>query len=327
MSPVHVRNLGFQMNKPEDIEGLSRTRRPGRGHLGHTEGKHIHPAIHFSIQQEHQTRGLERHGSSSSAPPTPQIFISMENGQQQVQPSIPLVRTLSKLTKDLSERDRLQRPYGNQQSYGRTADPDRASSDSFRLTRRRPNQLSSGFKLFRNQQISGQVSPFFTIPGCFQEKTRIQGQKQDQLQPEEERVRPYDPEAVGFGEKSAQEPEVVVNHSRISSPLNRNIIPTMIEHDVVSPESNLNSDAQWLQMSQFSEQTQNQFAELQASHERMKTLTASREKMVRNLQEGHAQWSKASEETKKRSNLVFKEENHSKRDSDCLDQDIKLFNV
>ncbi|MBW0467716.1 hypothetical protein O181_007431 [Austropuccinia psidii MF-1] len=86
MSPLHLRNLGFQRNLPEDREGLSRIRRPGRGHLGHSggwqdaEGDHTHSAIHFPIQQETQTRGLERGGTSSSAPPTPQRFISMEHG-------------------------------------------------------------------------------------------------------------------------------------------------------------------------------------------------------------------------------------------------------
>ncbi|MBW0523194.1 hypothetical protein O181_062909 [Austropuccinia psidii MF-1] len=244
MSPVHLRNLGFQSNQPEDRQGLSRTRRPGRGHLGNsggwqdTEGSHIHSAIHFPIEQEPQTRGLERHGSSSSAPPTPQRFIPMEHGQQ---------------------------------------------------------------------EISGQESPFFTIPGSCQDETRIQGHKQDHHQPEEERVRPNDAEAVEFGERSAQEPEVVANNSRVSSPINRNITPDQIEHNVVTPESNLNSDAVWLQMSQFSEQTQKQFSELQESHERMKTVTASMDKIVKTLQEGHSQLSKASEETKKRLNLVFEE--------------------
>ncbi|MBW0566856.1 hypothetical protein O181_106571 [Austropuccinia psidii MF-1] len=81
-------------------------------------------------------------------------------------------------------------------------------------------------------------------------------------------------------------------------------------------------------MSQFAEQTQKQFSELQESHERMKTLTTSMEKIVKTLQEGHAQLSKASEETNKRLNLVFEEQRHRKRDRDCLDQDIiKLFNV
>ncbi|MBW0505956.1 hypothetical protein O181_045671 [Austropuccinia psidii MF-1] len=86
----------------------------------------------------------------------------------------------------MSQRDRLKNPYGNHQrleshqqvqtpgdggkldkgesshypSYRRKADPDRAYSDSFRLTRSRPNQLSSGFTPFRNQQISSQESPF-----------------------------------------------------------------------------------------------------------------------------------------------------------------------
>ncbi|MBW0480634.1 hypothetical protein O181_020349 [Austropuccinia psidii MF-1] len=358
MSPVHLRDLGFQRNQPEDREGLSRTRRPGRGHLGHsggwqnTGGNHTHPAIHFPIQQEPQTRGLERYGSSSSAPPTPQRFISMEHGQQEVQPGLSLGRTWSKLPEDLSQRDRLQRTYYNHQrleshqevqtpggegkqdkgkssyypSYRRRNDPDRAYSDSFRLTRSSPNQLSSGFTPFRNQQISGQESPFVTIPGSLQENTSIQGPKQDHFQPEEERVRPNDLEAVGLGERSTQEPEVAVNISRISSPLNRNITPTLIENNVVTPENNLNSDALWLQMSQFSEKTQKQFSELQEIHERLKILTASMDKIVKTLQEGHAQLSKASEETNKILNLRFEEQHHCKRDRDCLDQDInKLF--
>ncbi|MBW0470193.1 hypothetical protein O181_009908 [Austropuccinia psidii MF-1] len=99
MSPAYLRDLGFQRNQPEDRESLSRTRRPGRRHLVHSggwqenEGDNINPAIHTSIQQKPQTRGLERHGSSSSAPPTPQRFISMEHGQQEVQPGISLGRT------------------------------------------------------------------------------------------------------------------------------------------------------------------------------------------------------------------------------------------
>ncbi|MBW0501172.1 hypothetical protein O181_040887 [Austropuccinia psidii MF-1] len=121
MSSVHLRDLGFQRNQPEDREGLSRTRRPGRGHLRHssgwqdTQGNHTHSAIHFPSQKESQTRGLEIYGSSSSAPPTRQRFISMEHGQQEVQPGIQLGRTWSKFPEGLSQRDRLQRPYGNNQ--------------------------------------------------------------------------------------------------------------------------------------------------------------------------------------------------------------------
>ncbi|MBW0497738.1 hypothetical protein O181_037453 [Austropuccinia psidii MF-1] len=178
--------------------------------------------------------------------------------------------------------DTLQRPYGNSQrvephqavktpgeegnqdkgesshyqSYRRTADPDRAYSDSFRITRSRANQLSSSFTPFRNQQIRGQELPFFTIPGSFRENTRIQGQKQDHFQAKAERVRPKDPESVGLGERSTQEKEIVVNTFRISSPTNRNITPTWIEHNVVTPESNLNRDKPCLQMSQFLVKTQ-----------------------------------------------------------------------
>ncbi|MBW0508717.1 hypothetical protein O181_048432 [Austropuccinia psidii MF-1] len=190
MSPVHLRNLGIPRNQPEDREGLSRTRGPGGGNLGHSggqqdiEGNNTHSAIHFPIQQKPQNRGLEGYGSSSSAPPTPQRPFPMEHEQQEVQPRTQLGRTWSKLQEDMSQRNTLQRPYGNHQrmephqevqsrgqegnqdkgesshypSYQKTAEPDRAYSDPFRLTRSRPNKLSSGLTQLRHQQISGQES-------------------------------------------------------------------------------------------------------------------------------------------------------------------------
>ncbi|MBW0474525.1 hypothetical protein O181_014240 [Austropuccinia psidii MF-1] len=241
-----------------------------------------HSAIHLKILQKPHARGLQGYGSSSSAPQTPQRPFPMEHGQQEVQPSIPLGRNCSKFPEDISQRDKFQRPYGNYQileshqaaqtpggegnqdkgesshypSYRRTAEPHRAYSDSFRLTRSRANQLSSGFTPLRHKQISDQESPFLTIPGIFQEKTRIQGQTQDLFQPKAERVRPNDPEAVGLGERSAQKPEIAVNTSRISSLINRNITSTQTEHNVVTPESNLKNDKCWLQMFQFEVQTQ-----------------------------------------------------------------------
>ncbi|MBW0516120.1 hypothetical protein O181_055835 [Austropuccinia psidii MF-1] len=150
MSPVHLRNLRVPRNHPDDIEGLFRTRNSGRGHIGHiggwqyTERNHTHSSIHFPIKQKPQTRGL-------------------------VQPSIPLGKTWSKFPEDISQRYTLKRPYGNHKRmeshqevqtpvgegnqdkgesshyprYRRTADLDRAYSDSFRLTRSRQTQLSS----------------------------------------------------------------------------------------------------------------------------------------------------------------------------------------
>ncbi|MBW0488486.1 hypothetical protein O181_028201 [Austropuccinia psidii MF-1] len=121
MSPVHCGNLGIPRNQPEDREGLSRTRRPKRGHLRHsggwqdTEVNNTHSSIHLSIKKKPQTRGLEGYGSSPSAPPTPQRYFQMEYGQKEVQPSIMLGRTWSKLKEYMSRRDILQRPYGNHQ--------------------------------------------------------------------------------------------------------------------------------------------------------------------------------------------------------------------
>ncbi|MBW0558724.1 hypothetical protein O181_098439, partial [Austropuccinia psidii MF-1] len=94
MSPVYLRN------QPEKSEGLSRTRRPGGG----------------QFETKPQTRGLEEYESISSALLTPQESFPMEHGQQEAQPSIPLGRTLIKLSEDMSQIDTLQIPHGNNQS-------------------------------------------------------------------------------------------------------------------------------------------------------------------------------------------------------------------
>ncbi|MBW0539679.1 hypothetical protein O181_079394 [Austropuccinia psidii MF-1] len=52
------------------------------------------------------------------------------------------------------------------------------------------------------------------------------------------------------------------------------------------------------------------------------------DKIVKTLQEGHAQLSKSSEENGRRLNQVLDEKSHCKRGRDCLDQDLnKWFNV
>ncbi|MBW0495856.1 hypothetical protein O181_035571 [Austropuccinia psidii MF-1] len=49
-----VKDLVFQRNQPDDREGLSRTRRPGRRHLGHSGGgktlREIIPTLPFNFQ-------------------------------------------------------------------------------------------------------------------------------------------------------------------------------------------------------------------------------------------------------------------------------------
>ncbi|MBW0491251.1 hypothetical protein O181_030966 [Austropuccinia psidii MF-1] len=240
------------------------------------------------MQHKPQNRGLKGFGSSSSAPTTPQRSFPMGHGQKEVQPRISLGRTWRKFPEDMSQRDQLQRTYGNDQ---------------------------------RNQQISDQESPFFTIPGSFQKKTRIQRQKQDLIQTKAERVRPNDPESIELVERSTQNPEIAVNNSRIST-------PTQTEHNVVTPEINLNSDKLWLQMSQFAVKTQELLDYFKMLNERFQRNAILQETTTKAIQESCAQLSKASEETNKILNQVFEEQNHCKRDKDCLDQDInKFFNV
>ncbi|MBW0507168.1 hypothetical protein O181_046883 [Austropuccinia psidii MF-1] len=112
MYPVHLRN------KPEDRQGLFRTKGSGSGHHSgwkDTEANHTNAAIHLPIQQEPKAKGLKGYGSGSSATQTPQIFIPMEHGQQAVQPRYTLGRTWSRLPEDKFKRDTLQRPYVNHQ--------------------------------------------------------------------------------------------------------------------------------------------------------------------------------------------------------------------
>ncbi|MBW0464163.1 hypothetical protein O181_003878 [Austropuccinia psidii MF-1] len=89
MSPVHLINLRVPMNESEDREELVRATGPGFGHYGgwqDTQGNSTHTAIHLPVQQTPLTRGLDRNGSSFSAPQTPERAFPMENGKKEVQP-------------------------------------------------------------------------------------------------------------------------------------------------------------------------------------------------------------------------------------------------
>ncbi|MBW0582989.1 hypothetical protein O181_122704 [Austropuccinia psidii MF-1] len=94
--------------------------------------------------------------------------------------------------------------------------------------------------------------PFGLIRSTFQDKTGIKREKQDFFQQEAERVRPHDPEDVAIQERSTTEPEIALSTSnRIRSPPHGRITPTKNGHSVVTPESNININEVWLQMSQF----------------------------------------------------------------------------
>ncbi|MBW0496507.1 hypothetical protein O181_036222 [Austropuccinia psidii MF-1] len=96
VSPVKLRNLGIPRSQTEDRKGPLRARIIGSVYHGgwkDTEGNNTNTSIHLLVQQKSQTRGLEGYESSSSALPIPQRLIPMENGEQEVQPSIKLGRT------------------------------------------------------------------------------------------------------------------------------------------------------------------------------------------------------------------------------------------
>ncbi|MBW0478772.1 hypothetical protein O181_018487 [Austropuccinia psidii MF-1] len=129
----------------------------------------------------------------------------MAHEKQEFQPSLTLGITWSRLPEDISQRDTHQKSYTNYQrmeslqevqttggkgrknkgeyshypSHRRTTEPEIAYSDSFRLTRSKQNRLPSGFITFRKQHIIEKESPLFIIPSTFEDKTRVEGEKQE----------------------------------------------------------------------------------------------------------------------------------------------------
>ncbi|MBW0486416.1 hypothetical protein O181_026131 [Austropuccinia psidii MF-1] len=96
MSLVHLRDLGVPRTLPQERTGIFRLRISGLGKHGEwqeTKGNHSNTPIHLPIEQTPQTGGMDRHGSSTSAPLTPQKTVPIENGKQDVEPCLKLGRT------------------------------------------------------------------------------------------------------------------------------------------------------------------------------------------------------------------------------------------
>ncbi|MBW0461755.1 hypothetical protein O181_001470 [Austropuccinia psidii MF-1] len=112
MLPVHLRNLVIPRNKPEDREVLEEDTLDTV-----VDGKKLReiiPTRPFTFQFNRNLKPEDwKDMESCSALSTPQISFPMEHGQQEVQPSIPWGRTWSKVPEDMSQRDTLQRSYGN----------------------------------------------------------------------------------------------------------------------------------------------------------------------------------------------------------------------
>ncbi|MBW0468515.1 hypothetical protein O181_008230 [Austropuccinia psidii MF-1] len=219
----------------------------------------------------------------------------MENCRQVIQPRVPIEGICRKYSEDFPQRDILQRTH-----HRREIEPEITYSDFFRLIRSgNPTKLPSGFTPLRHQQISDQESPYFPIPGRIQARKRIIGQEKD-----------------SFNQRKKERPRI------------RNDIFTQIKHNVVIPESTISSNTLWLQLSQFVEQTQKELERIHENISRLQEVDTLQTKTIHNLQENYTKLGKASEETKRRLNLVSEEENDCKRDRKYLDEDIdKLFRV
>ncbi|MBW0480903.1 hypothetical protein O181_020618 [Austropuccinia psidii MF-1] len=143
-----------------------------------------------SFQQKTSMNGLHRKVCSN--PSNLQRTSPTGNGRQGIHTRVPLQRTCRKYSEDFPQEYILQRTY-----YRREMEPEITYSDPLRLMRNgSPTSLPGGFTLLRHQKISDQESPYFPNPGRIQEMKKIIEKEQDFFQPEEERVRSYDPESV-----------------------------------------------------------------------------------------------------------------------------------
>ncbi|MBW0562797.1 hypothetical protein O181_102512 [Austropuccinia psidii MF-1] len=245
MSPVHLRNLGFQRNQPEDIEGFSRT---------------------TDLEEDTLDTVVDGNTLREIIPTLPFTFQFNRNLKPEDWKDMDQVLQLHQLLKDLfqwsidNKRLKLASYWAEfGESFQKICLKEIDFKDlmvitkgwkptrQFRLLEVRANRIRENQATIQaveeqltqtgNTQIPlgsqgvGQTSSpvashqFFTIPGSFQEKTRIQGQKQDLFKPKAERFRHNDPEAVVLGERSTQEPEIAIHTSGISSSINRNINP------------------------------------------------------------------------------------------------------
>ncbi|MBW0498088.1 hypothetical protein O181_037803 [Austropuccinia psidii MF-1] len=282
MSPVHLRDLGLQRHKTEDREGLSRTRRPGRGHLGHSggwqeiQGNHNHSAIYIPIQQKPQNRGLGGYGSKLGA-----SFQKICLKEIDFRDLIVITKGWNPTRQFRLLEVRASRIRENQATIQAIEE---------QLTQTGNTKIPSG------SQGVDQTSSTVASNHSGTNRSVAKSHHSSQSQAVSRRRQGY---------KGKNKTNFNQRKREISSPINRNIPPTHIEHNVITSESNLNIDELWLKMSQYDEKTQKQFAELEESHERIEELTASMDKIVKTLQEGHAQLGKASEESNKILNLVF----------------------
>ncbi|MBW0498561.1 hypothetical protein O181_038276 [Austropuccinia psidii MF-1] len=207
MSPVHLRDLGFQRHQPEEREGLSRIRRPGRGHLGHSGGcqalREIIPTLPFTFQfnrnlkpenwkdmdqvlQLHQLlKDLFQWSMDNKKFNLASHWEELGESCQNICLKEIDFRDLMVITKGWNPTRKFRllemRPNRIRENQATIQAIEEQLTQTghihipFGLTRSRPNQLSIGFMPFTKQQISGQESPFFKISGISRRRQGYKG--------------------------------------------------------------------------------------------------------------------------------------------------------
>ncbi|MBW0510379.1 hypothetical protein O181_050094 [Austropuccinia psidii MF-1] len=192
----------------------------------------------------------------------------MGNGRQGIPPRVPLENTCRKYSKDFPHGDIIQITHGKHQRVKfqqEVQNSERNGNQSYR-------QLSYHMCYREEMEPERAYSDCYrpTRSGSIQDRQRITGKEKPNFEPEAESVTPYDPEIFGPGERSKKKQKIAVASSDDArSPRTSSYISPQSEHNVVTPESTIRSTALWMQMAQFSEQTQTKFESL---HEKISRL-------------------------------------------------------
>ncbi|MBW0466118.1 hypothetical protein O181_005833 [Austropuccinia psidii MF-1] len=208
MTPLLLRDLIFQRNKPEHWPIQNRRRRqkitePNDQKRTYQQGNTSQSHIPDQIQPRSPTRRLKRCRTGHANPQTPRKTFNMErNGllesQQEFQ-ALVRKRNQKKREPGSHTRDRELLEYGRAQADSGTSRQGRRSP-IFTTTVNRVQVLKGKGKLIPGTPI---------IPGSFQQKRRSSREKQRFFQPEEKR-RTLDEETNELSPRGTQKQKLVV---------------------------------------------------------------------------------------------------------------------
>ncbi|MBW0528299.1 hypothetical protein O181_068014 [Austropuccinia psidii MF-1] len=284
MIPPHLRDLSLSRDNHMQSKLTIRSNRDLKWkefevYQSHRIWKTASPStFQDSFQLRTSRRGLHRIRKINSYPSNSKRTSSMGNGRQGIPPRVPLENICRKCSKDFPHGDILQIAHGNHQRVKFQQEVQNSERNGNQYSRQLSYHMC--YREARNQREHTLTA---TGPQGV-DRQRITGKEITNFEPEAESVTPYDPEMFGPGERSKKKQKIAVASSdEARSPKTSNYISTQSEHNVVTPESTIRSTALWMQMAQFSEQTQKRLESLHEKTSRLHEVDTLQTKSIHTL--------------------------------------------